>query len=84
MEQHEITHVQAAVRGLKATVAVEIEQTKDGQYAVRCPYQYVSTQETRTRYKACFDVEIYKQCLLYGRCLTKEPPDRITGMVVEK
>jgi len=71
MEQLEITHVQTAVRGRKAAVAMEIEERTDGQYDVRCPYQCVGSQETRTRYKACFDVEICKQCSLSGQCPTK-------------
>ena len=72
MEQLEITHVQTAVRGRKAAVAMEIEERTDGQHDVRCPYQCVGSQETRTRYKACFDVEICKQCSLSGQCPTKE------------
>lgn len=71
MEQLGITHIQPAVRGRKAAVAMQIEQTTDGQYTVRALIQCVSSQETRKRYKACFDVEICKQCSLSGQCPTK-------------
>ena len=46
MEELEITHVQTAVRGHKAEVAMEIGEPTDGQYTVRCPHQCVSSQET--------------------------------------
>ena len=72
MEQLEITHVQTAVRGRKAKVAMEIEQRPDGKFSIRCPHQCVSSQKTRKRYKACFDVEICKQCPLYEQCPAKE------------
>jgi len=72
MEELEITHVQTAVRGRKAEVAMEIEEPTDGQYTVRCPHQRVSSERTRKRCKACFDVEICKRCPLSQQCLTKE------------
>jgi hypothetical protein len=71
MEQLEITHVQTAVRGRKAKVAMEIEETTDGKFSVRCPHQCVSSQRTRKRYKVCFDVEICKQCSLSEQCPAK-------------
>jgi len=72
LEELEITHVQTAVRGRKAEVGMEIEEPTDGKFSVRCPHQYVSSQKTRKRYKACFDVEICKQCPLSKQCPTKE------------
>lgn len=72
MEQLEITHVQTAVRGRKAEVPMQIEQRPDGKFYVRCPGQCVSSQETRKRYKACFDVEICQQCSLSQGCPAKE------------
>jgi hypothetical protein len=72
MEQLQITHVQTAVRGRKAKVAMEIEQTADGKFSVRCPHQGVISQKTRKRYKACFDVGTCKRCSLSEQCLTKE------------
>jgi len=68
MEELEITHVQTAVRGRKAEVSIQIEEVSDGQYTVKCPHQSVSSQKTKTRYKACFDVEICKQCPLSKNC----------------
>lgn len=44
----------------------------DGKFSVRCPHQCVSSQRTRKRYKACFDVEICKQCSLFEQCPAKK------------
>lgn len=85
MEELEITHVQTAVRGRKAEVAMKIEETADEsspskgldeQYTVQCPHQCVSSQETRKRYKACFDVEICKQCPSSKHCPAKQQSNK--------
>jgi len=78
MEELGITHVQTAVRGRKAEVSMEIEEVSNGQYTVNCPHQSVSSQETRTRYKACFDMEICKQCPLSENCPAKQQSDKRT------
>ena len=78
MEELEITHVQTAVRGRKAEVSIQIEEVSDGQYTVKCPHQSVSSQETKTRHRACFDVEICKQCPLSKNCPTKQQSDKRT------
>ena len=78
MEELEITHVQTAVRGRKAEVSMEIEEVSDGQYKVKCPHQCVSSQKTKTRHKACFDVEICKQCPLSRNCPAKQQSDKRT------
>jgi len=78
MEKLEITHVQTAVRGRKAEVSIQIEEVSDGQYTVKCPHQSVSSQKTKTRYKACFDVEICKQCPLSRNCPAKQQSDKRT------
>ena len=78
MEELEITHVQTAVRGRKAEVSMEIEEVSDGQYTVKCPHQSVSSQKTKTRHKACFDVEICKQCPLSSNCPAKQQSDKRT------
>ena len=78
MEELEITHVQTAVRGRKAEVSIQIEEVSDGQYTVKCPRQSVSSQKTKTRYKACFDVEICKQCPLSRNCPAKQQSDKRT------
>ena len=78
MEELEITHVQTAVRGRKAEVSMEIEEVSDGQYKVKCPHQCVSSEKARKRYKACFDVEICKQCPLSSHCPAKQQSDKRT------
>jgi hypothetical protein len=78
MEELEITHVQTAVRGRKAEVSMEIEEVSDGQYKVKCPHQCVSSQKTKTRHKACFDVEICRQCPLSRNCPAKQQSDKRT------
>jgi len=78
MEELEITHVQTAVRGRKAEVSIQIEEVSDGQYTVKCPRQSVSSQKTKTRYKACFYVEICKQCPLSKNCPAKQQSDKRT------
>jgi len=78
MEELEITHVQTAVRGRKAEVSMEIEEVSDEEYTVNCPRQTVSSQKTKTRHKACFDVEICKQCPLNGNCPAKQQRDKRT------
>ena len=78
MEELEITHVQTAVRGRKAEVSMEIEELSDGQYKVKCPHQCVSSEKARKRYKACFDVEICKQCPLSSHCPAKQQSDKRT------
>jgi len=72
MEKLKITHVQTAVRGRKAAVAMEIEEVSDGHYIVHCPHQSVRSQKTRTRYKACFAPAVCKRCSLADRCCAKE------------
>lgn len=78
MESLEITHVQTAVRGRKAEVAMEIEEVSDEEYTVSCPYQSASSQKTKTRYKACFDSKICEQCPLNNSCPTKQQSDKRT------
>ena len=72
MEELKITHVQTAVRGRKAEVAMEIEEVSSDEYIVHCPHQSLSSQKTRKRYKACFDLAICNQCSLASRCCAKE------------
>ena len=76
MEELEITHVQTAVRGRKAKVTMEIEEAADGDYKVKCPHQTVNSQKTRTRHKACFDLEICNQCPLNEACPTKQQSNK--------
>lgn len=78
MEELEIAHVQTAVRGRKAEVSMEIEEVSDEEYIVNCPYQSASSQKTKTRHKACFDIEICKQCSLKSSCPAKQQSDKRT------
>lgn len=78
MEDLGITHVQTAVRGRKAEVSMEIEELSDEQYTVKCPCQTVSSQKTKMRNKACFDLEICKQCSLSSNCPAKQQSDKRT------
>ncbi len=78
MEELEITHIQTAVRGRKAEVSMEIEEVSKEQYTVKCPHQSVGSQKTKKRHKACFDVEICKQCSLSSSCPAKEQSDKRT------
>jgi hypothetical protein len=78
MEELEITHVQTAVRGRRAEVSMEIEEVSDEEYTVNCPHQSVSSQKTKTRHKACFDIEICKQCSLKSSCPAKQQSDKRT------
>ena len=76
MEELEITHVQTAVRGKKADVAMEIEETSGGDYTVTCPKQTVHSQKTKTRYKACFDTKVCEQCPLNESCPAKQQSNK--------
>ena len=76
MEELEIAHIQTAVRGKKAGVAMEIEEVSQGDYTVKCPKQTVHSQKTKTRYKACFDSVICEQCPLKNSCPAKQQSDK--------
>jgi hypothetical protein len=76
MEELEITHVQTAVRGKKADVAMEIEEVSEDDYTVKCPKQTVHSQKTKTRYKACFDTKVCEQCPLNESCPTKQQSNK--------
>lgn len=78
MEELKITHVQTAVRGRAAKVAMEIEEVSDDEYIVCCPHQCAKSQKTRKRYKACFDPAICRRCsLAKGCCTTKQKHARV-------
>jgi hypothetical protein len=76
MEELEIVHVQTAVRGRKAEVAMEIEEVSQEQYTVKCPQQTVRSQKTKTRYKACFDTEICERCPFSEACPAKQQSEK--------
>ncbi|MFH1943844.1 MAG: transposase [bacterium] len=61
-EEHNITQVQSDVRGSESAVPIEIDQTGEDEYIVSCPYQKVSSQESRKRLKAEFDLAVCQRC----------------------
>jgi len=69
-EEHEITHIQTAVKGRESKVEMKIEETGEGEYEVACPRQKVKSKKTRIRYKACFDKEVCAGCPLAEDCPT--------------
>ena len=69
-EERQIRPVQTAVRGPRASLEIEIEHVSESGYQVRCPYQRVASQKTRTRYKAVFDLNICSHCKKKSLCPT--------------
>ena len=77
-EQHKITPVQTAVRGAKPGVDIEIEKVSETEYKVSCPLQNVTSEPTRKRHKAIFDLALCKSCSLRNKCQTmKRKNDRV-------
>ena len=72
MEKLGITHIQTAIRGRNTKVPIIIEQKSYEEYEVSCPSQTVKSDQTRTRYKACFDLAICSNCPLAKDCRTIE------------
>jgi len=70
MDINNVNHVQTAVRGRVAEVPMKIERTDTEHYQVSCPLQTVQSQETRTRFKACFDLNICSKCQYFENCQT--------------
>jgi hypothetical protein len=62
MNEHEVNHIQTAVRGRVAEVPMEIEICGSGEYIISCPQQTVRSQKTKTRFKACFDKAVCDSC----------------------
>ena len=68
MDTHNINHIQTAVRGRVAVVPMKIEHTDTENYQVSCPLQTVQSQETKTRLKACFDLNVCTTCQQAENC----------------
>ena len=70
MAEKTITQITTAVRGKKKSVETIIEQTCDNgqKYTVKCPLQTINSEKTKTRYKAIFDTDKCKCCLLKAEC----------------
>jgi hypothetical protein len=71
-EQHKITPVQTAVRGVKPGVDIEIEKVSESEYKVSCPLQSVTSEPTRKRHKAIFELALCKDCSQRNKCQTIE------------
>ena len=70
MEQHNIKLITTAVKGRKSEIEKTITQSIDDkdQYTVKCPKQTVSSQPTKKKNKAIFDIEKCSQCSLKEKC----------------
>jgi len=68
--KHDVNHIQTAVRGRIAEVAMKIEQTDTEQHQISCPLQTTQSQKTKTRFKACFDLTICSTCQHAENCPT--------------
>jgi len=66
--EYGITPIQTAVRGRQAAVTIDIEQVSDNEYNVSCPQQTVSSQLTRSRHKAEFDLKTCHHCPHRNQC----------------
>lgn len=72
MGDHEIEHVQTAIKGKKVEVDISIKQKSDDEYEVSCPRQTVVSEQARRRHKACFDGRICGECENKDKCPTIE------------
>lgn len=67
-DNYGITPIQTAIRGRQSAVTIEIEPVSEHEYQVSCPQQTVTSQPTRRRHKAQFDITICEQCLHRHQC----------------
>jgi len=69
MKEMGIMPVQTAVRGAKANAEMYIEYNDKNEIIVTCPKgQAVVACKAKIRYKATFNIEICKNCPLFGKC----------------
>lgn len=68
LEELDITGIQTAVRGNRCKVDIRIEQKSASEYQVSCPYQSVSSLQSRKRHKARFDLTICRGCSVSQEC----------------
>ncbi|MCW8800639.1 MAG: transposase [Desulfobacter sp.] len=68
MNEHHVNHIQTAVRGREAEVAMNLERIDTERHNVSCPRQTVQSQKTRTRFKACFNLDVCSSCPHAGGC----------------
>ena len=72
MIEHHVNHIQTAVRGRVAEVAMKMERIDSDRYNVSCPQQTVQSRNTKTRFKACFNLTVCSACQHAGGCPTIE------------
>jgi hypothetical protein len=68
MIEHHVNHIQTAVRGRVAEVAMKMERIDSDRYNVSCPQQTVQSRKTKTRFKACFNSTVCSACQHAGGC----------------
>jgi hypothetical protein len=68
MNEHHVNHIQTAVRGRVAEVAMNLERIDSDRHNVSCPQQTVQSQKTKRRFKACFDLAVCSACQHAGGC----------------
>ncbi|MBN2266763.1 MAG: hypothetical protein JW725_00285 [Candidatus Babeliaceae bacterium] len=68
MNKHNVNHIQTAVRGRVAEVSIPIERIDAERHNVSCPLQTVQPQKTKTRFKACFDLDVCSTCEHAASC----------------
>jgi hypothetical protein len=68
MIEHNVNHIQTAVRGRVAEVAMKIERIDSERHQVSCPLQTAESQKTKTRFKACFDLNVCSTCQYAENC----------------
>lgn len=66
--EHHVNHIQTAVRGRVAEVAIKLERIDSDRHQVSCPQQTTTSQKTKTRFKACFDLNICSSCQHSENC----------------
>lgn len=70
-----INPIQTAMRGHEPAVDIEIHQTSETEYFVRCPNQQVKAQMARKRWKAVFDLSICETCEYKNECSSCQRKD---------
>ncbi len=71
LEDAGISHVQTAVKGRKAAIEITITATGEQQWEVACPNQCADSHPTKTRFKACFDLDVCDTCPFAESCPTQ-------------
>ncbi len=73
VNENEITLIQTAVKGRKASVEFDIEvEEQTGKITVSCPVQTVYATKARKRMKAQFSLKICGDCPLLDQCSTQK------------